>query len=76
MNCYARQSKAVLRRPVDSGQYTPVDSIATVVMPTETSQLALASMSAVKLSNVRTGSSLSSGGTAATWVRAPMSISG
>ena len=26
MNCYARPSKAVLRRPVESGQYTSVDS--------------------------------------------------
>jgi hypothetical protein len=55
-------------------QYTPVASIATVLISNEVSQSASASKSSVKLVKQRTDSSHKSGSTATHCSRLPMSI--
>jgi hypothetical protein len=55
-------------------QYTPVDSIATVVTPQLTSHRAISSRSSVNVGKTRTGFSSRSAGTATKISRAPMSI--
>jgi hypothetical protein len=55
-------------------QYTPVDSIATVSTPQVVSQSARAFKSGVNVPNLRTGSALQLGATAAQISALPMSI--
>ena len=54
-------------------QYTPVDSMATVSTPQAVNQSAKACRSGVKVPNLRTGSAVRSGGTAAQISSLPMS---